>query len=99
MQPHPNQKIEGTSVHVEGWAWHHDPIEDVQLSIDGAHSWQPAQVEDRVDFGWQRFNCVLQLGIGVHEVVAMARSRDGSTQPLKGRRNHCHAVSFEVIGS
>lgn len=99
VKPQPCEKIEGPYIQFQGWAWHCDPIRNVQISVDAAQSWQPAPVEDRIDFSWQRFSCVLRLNPGFHEVVTMASSRDGISQPLEGRRNHCHRVSFEVVDS
>lgn len=97
VRPQPGEKVEGPYVHVEGWAWHHEPIESVQLSVDEARSWSDAPVEERVDFSWQKFAQTLQLDSGMHSIVARATSQDGAAQPLSGRRNHCHTVSFEVV--
>jgi DMSO/TMAO reductase YedYZ molybdopterin-dependent catalytic subunit len=99
VKPQPGEKIRGPYVHVEGWAWDHEPVEMVQLSVDGAQSWKLASVTEGVDFSWRRFTHTLQLVTGNHSVVAKATSRDGTFQPLDALRNQCHTVSFEVIGS
>ena len=98
VRPQPDEKIDSAHVQVEGWAWHHEPIETVQLSVDKGQSWTEAVVDERVDFGWQKFSLVLHIEPGHHEIVARAMSQDGAMQPLSGRRNHCHSVSFEVGG-
>jgi DMSO/TMAO reductase YedYZ molybdopterin-dependent catalytic subunit len=99
VKPRPGEKIEGPHVHVEGWAWHHEPIGSVHLSIDGAQSWRQASVTEGVDFSWQRFTHTLQLESGIYSIVARATSRDGMSQSLGVSRNQCHRVSFEVIAS
>lgn len=71
----------------------------VDVSLDGGMSWEVAELEERVGYGWQGFSIVLQLGVGRHTVTARATSGDGSVQPLSGTRNHCHSVDFEVVGS
>lgn len=97
VKPQPEEKIDGPSVLVEGWAWHHEPIESVRLSVDGGKSWKEADVGERVDFSWQKFSLILHLECGQHNVIARAVAGGGAMQPLSGRRNHCHAVSFEVV--
>lgn len=96
-RPQPGEKIDSLDVLVQGWTWHHEPIRTVQLSVDEGKSWRDAVVGERVDFSWQKFSLVLQLEPGHHSVVSRAVSGEGAMQPLSGRRNHCHAVSFEVI--
>jgi hypothetical protein len=99
VKPRPGEKVEGPLVNVEGWAWHHEPIRNVQLSIDGAQSWTYASVGEGVDFSWQRFTHILHLESGSYSIVARATSRDGMSQPLDVSRNQCHRVSFEVVDS
>jgi DMSO/TMAO reductase YedYZ molybdopterin-dependent catalytic subunit len=99
VKPRPGAKVEGPQVHVEGWAWHHEPIRNVQLSIDGAQSWTDASVGSGLDFSWQRFTHTLQLESGSYSIVARATGRDGTSQSLDASRNQCHTVSFEVVGS
>lgn len=97
VKPQPGEKIEGPGLRIEGWAWYHEPIQRVQLSVDEGRSWIEASVEGRVDFSWQKFGLTLRLGIGCHKILARAVTEDGAMQPLQGRRNHCHAVSFEMV--
>jgi DMSO/TMAO reductase YedYZ molybdopterin-dependent catalytic subunit len=99
VKPRPGERVEGPYVQVEGWAWHHEPIGHVQLSIDGAKSWTHASVGEGVDFSWQKFTHTLQLDTGSYSVVAKAVGRDGTSQPLDASRDQCHTVSFEVVGS
>ena len=96
VKPQPDGKVEGPDVQIEGWAWHHEPVDIVQVSVDGGKSWQEALVGKRVDFSWQKFSLGLQLEPGSYTAIARAVSGDGTMQPLSGRRNHCHSVSFEV---
>ena len=98
VKPQPDEKIDGPDLLVKGWAWYHEPIERVQLSVDKGKSWEEAVVVERVDFSWQNFSLVLHLEPGHYSVIARAVSGDGAMQPLSGRRNHCHSVSFEIGG-
>jgi len=96
VAPQPGEKIDGPRVTVEGWAWYHEPVERVQLSVDEGKSWKEAVVGERVGFSWQKFSVALHLDPGHYSIVARAVSGDGAMQPLSGRRNHCHTVFFEV---
>jgi DMSO/TMAO reductase YedYZ molybdopterin-dependent catalytic subunit len=96
VAPQPDENVDGPNVLVEGWAWHHEPVQHVQLSVDEGKSWKEAVVGERVDFSWQKFSLVLHLEPGQHNVIARAVSGDGAMQPLSGRRNNCHTVSIEV---
>lgn len=81
---------------VEGWAWYNDSVQRVQVSFDRGQSWTEAALESRVDSSWQRFVLVYVLSDGTHTAIVRATSKDGFTQPMAGRRNHCHSVTFEV---
>lgn len=96
-RPIPESTLQGPDVMIEGWTWHESPVARVELSVDEGSQWQVTKLESRVDFSWQRFQCVIQLQPGEHTVLAMATSADGKVQPLKGRRNHCHSVKFTVV--
>jgi DMSO/TMAO reductase YedYZ molybdopterin-dependent catalytic subunit len=96
VRPQPDEKVEGPDIQIEGWAWHHEPVETVQVSVDQGESWQKAHVAERVDFSWQKFSLGLQLEPGQYTIISRAVSGDGTMQPLSGRRNHCHSVSFEM---
>lgn len=97
VRPQPGEKIEGPELRIEGWAWYHEPIERVQLSVDEGRLWMEASVEERIEISWQKFSLTLKLRIGCHKIIARAVTGDGAMQPLGGRRNHCHAVLFEMI--
>ena len=100
VRPAPEElvkKEDGRGVEVRGWAWGCDDIEGVEVNFDDGESWVDAVVEEKVGFGWQGFRVELELGVGRHRVIAKARLRDGSVQPLSGTRNHCHCVEFEVV--
>lgn len=96
-KPSPEAVVAGPNVSVEGWAWHNEPVKSVHVSLDGDHEWEDASVNERIDYSWQRFKIVLGLSAGRHTVVARATSQDRHLQPLSGRRNHCHSVSFLVV--
>ncbi|KAM0721746.1 hypothetical protein Q7P37_002671 [Cladosporium fusiforme] len=96
IKPHPDSVLAGSEVLVEGWTWHHEPVKLMQVSLDGGQEWRDAAVSARVDYSWQRFAVKLQLSPGRYTVIARATSVDGLSQPLSGRRNHCHGVAFRV---
>lgn len=56
VTPQLEEEIDGPSVLVKGWAWYHEPIERVRLSVDAGISWKEAVVGERVDFSWQMFS-------------------------------------------
>lgn len=97
VRPKPEEEVAGPKIKVRGWAWHCEPIEMVEVSVDEGLTWQRASVGERVDFSWQRFWVVVSLGVGSHSVMAKATTKDGISQSLGGRRNHCHKVSFVVV--
>lgn len=97
VKPGPDDVIIGPEVSVEGWAWHHEPVELVQVSVDGGREWMDASVSARVDYSWQKFSITLTLHPGSYTAIAKAISMDGQSQPLSGRRNHCHSVAFQVV--
>lgn len=98
VRPRPEEEVKGSEVRVEGWAWDCEGVKGVGVCVDGGERWAEAVVEGRVGFGWQRFSLVVRLDVGHHTVIARARAKDGSCQPLEGRRNHCHCVRFAVVG-
>ncbi|KAK5151780.1 hypothetical protein LTS14_008912 [Recurvomyces mirabilis] len=89
--------VEGPEVLIEGWGWDAEPVECVDVSVDGGETWEAARVEPRVDMSWQRFLLRLNLQPRRYTAIARATSADGKVQPFKGRRNHCHSVSFEIV--
>lgn len=98
VKPRPDEKLTSLEVRVEGWAWSSRNDNTVEVSFDDGQSWMGAKVEPRVDFSWQKFSFVTALDSGDYKVMAKATSRDGLSQPLSGRRNHCHSVAFRVTG-
>ncbi|EXK27687.1 hypothetical protein FOMG_15915 [Fusarium oxysporum f. sp. melonis 26406] len=99
VRPEPEAVIVGAKVVIEGWAWCFEEVKNVGISFDNGETWIVAQVEDRIDFSWQKWKTELTLASGSYSVIARAESMSGQTQPLSGRRNHVHAVSFSVSGS
>lgn len=95
-RPVPNMVIDKSGLTVEGWAWSHDSVKSVGVSIDKGESWIEAKVGQRKDFSWQRFSVVLQPPLGSHYIMARATSQSGVHQPLQGRRNHVHSVQVTV---
>jgi DMSO/TMAO reductase YedYZ molybdopterin-dependent catalytic subunit len=97
-RPAPGIELRGPEVRVEGWAWSHDGIKRVEVTVDDVEHCCEAMVDGRTEFSWQRFSVELRFAAGQHTAIARATSTDGETQPLSGRRNHCHSVKFTVLG-
>ena len=61
-----------------GWA----PIEQVDVSTDGARSWQPARLGPAVDTGaWHPWTFSWEADAGDHELCSRARDAAGNLQP------------------
>lgn len=97
VKPAPGSQVEGSEIIVQGWAWANDGVTCVEVSRDEGSTWNPAKVEPRQDFSWQKYTAVLKLPKGDHVVLARATGEDGRTQPLGIGRNHVHRVAFEVV--
>ncbi|GKT66433.1 sulfite reductase [Colletotrichum tofieldiae] len=98
-RPEAGAVLTGTDVQVEGWAWCHEHVIEVLVSADAGMSWSEAKVKPRTNFEWQRWNVILNLAPGGHELIASAISVSGQKQPLSGRRNHVHSVQITMQGA
>jgi DMSO/TMAO reductase YedYZ molybdopterin-dependent catalytic subunit len=80
-----------------GWAWASGGVAQVEVSIDGAASWQVAELDPRIDHAWQRFEFDWQAEAGAQQLLCRATARDGRVQPAKGARNEWFGVRLQVI--
>jgi DMSO/TMAO reductase YedYZ molybdopterin-dependent catalytic subunit len=81
----------GEPVEIWGWAWASEPVTSVEVTIDGGHSWIPAEVDPRSQYEWQRFTLRwTPASVGEHLLASRAATRSGATQPLTPRRNRIH---------
>ncbi|RKL31380.1 hypothetical protein BFJ72_g11014 [Fusarium proliferatum] len=96
VRPGPEAVLVEPKVAIEGWAWCFEAVTDVHISFDDGESWTATEVEAREDFSWQKWKIELHLPCGSFSVMARAESASGQIQPLSGRRNHVHVVSFSV---
>ncbi|KAF5886194.1 MULTISPECIES: molybdopterin-dependent oxidoreductase [Rhizobium] len=86
----------GAQTLIFGWAWGADPIEVVEVSVDGGACWRTAQVEPRRQHSWQRFSCAWSpASSGTHRLQCRAIDIAGRGQPLAEARN-C-IFSIEVL--
>lgn len=99
VRPAPDTVLRSSKVDIEGWAWSPDGVDRVEISCSAGKIWWKADLEPRIDFRWQKFNCQLQLESGPQTIVAKATSTNGKSQALSGRRNHAHWVQFAIKGS
>lgn len=99
VRPEPGAVVLDSHVVVEGWAWCHEPVAKVYISLDGGENWISTTVEPREQFSWQKWRATVKLVKGTYTVIARAESVSGRTQPLSGRRNHVHGVEFSLDGS
>ena len=96
VRPAPDAVLKGSKVDVEGRTWSPDGVAKVEISSSNGTTWQPADLEPRIDFRWQQFTCRLYLKPGEQTLVAKATSTNGRSQALSGRRNHAHRVKFTI---
>ena len=95
-RPRPDEVVSAREVVVQGRAWSCEGIERVEVEVDDEVCWRRANLAIRSEYQWQGFECRIRLGNGEHEVKARAHCKSGEVQPLSGRRNHAHSVSFRV---
>ncbi|CZR58588.1 related to sulfite oxidase and related enzymes [Phialocephala subalpina] len=89
-------KVKRGEVEIWGWAWSEDGVVNVEILLSEEMKWRKAKVEPREGFSWQRFSCSVTIKRGTYHLMARATSALGQQQPISDRRNHCHAVEFEV---
>ncbi|MER5530378.1 molybdopterin-dependent oxidoreductase [Streptomyces sp. NPDC002677] len=81
----------GRPVEIWGWAWAHEPVTRVDVSVDGGQTWTPAQVTSRTGHAWQRFTLAwTPSSVGEHILACRATTRSGATQPSTPHRNRIH---------
>lgn len=95
----------GQPLNVRGFAWSgHTPVAAVEVSFDGARSWQAASLGPLPDtFAWRRLHAVLaHPSPGTIEIVARATDAQGRAQPLESApwnpRGYCNNVVHRVRG-
>lgn len=97
VYPAPDAVVKGPKVTVWGWAWCNEPVFKVEVSLDDGATWKMGGVSTRLDFSWQKWKVRLTLSPGNYTLMARAKSLSGMIQPLSGRRNHVHKISFQVV--
>jgi DMSO/TMAO reductase YedYZ molybdopterin-dependent catalytic subunit len=98
VKPAPDDRLQGSTFEVSGWAWSNEDITAVHLNLDDGDEWIEAGVNSRTDFSWQAFTKVITLSPGPHRIIARATSSNGIQQPISGRRNHVHTLNFHLCG-
>ncbi len=96
IKPAPDERIPASDFEIVGWAWSDDGIIDVEIKIDNQKDYVTADLDQRIDFSWQRFRKTITLSPGSHQVTARAKSASGLQQPISGRRNHVHTIHFTI---
>ena len=70
---------------LEGRAWSGlAPVEQVEVSVDGGHTWAPAVLEDAGEhrWAWRRWTFTWQATVGRYTLSARAADAEGRTQPV-----------------
>ncbi|MFK0280886.1 molybdopterin-dependent oxidoreductase [Streptomyces sp. NPDC090499] len=81
----------GKPVDIWGWAWASEPVTGVDVSVDGGHTWAPAELAPRIGHGWQKFTLSwTPPSVGEHILACRATTGSGATQPSTPRRNRIH---------
>jgi sulfane dehydrogenase subunit SoxC len=98
VAPSPEEQLAlGAPYEVWGWAWAPTGVGIVDVSFDGAASWEQAKVEPRHQLSWQRFSVRWRPSLdGSVTLACRATDVDGVTQPLTGARNEVYRVRVEV---
>jgi DMSO/TMAO reductase YedYZ molybdopterin-dependent catalytic subunit len=87
------------SIQVRGLAWTGSGrISTVQLSADGAASWQAASLDDRSNrYDWVRWSVTLTLkNAGAVELLAKATDSAGNSQPLQREPQRVDRYAYNV---
>jgi len=82
---------------IEGWAWSHEPVRAVEVSVDAGATWAEARLAPRgPDHQWQAFTRTWSASVpGPFELHARATDAQSRTQPTTGR-NRIHTVKVVV---
>jgi DMSO/TMAO reductase YedYZ molybdopterin-dependent catalytic subunit len=99
VAPAPGESIaRDKSIEIWGWAWADAGIERVEVSTDSGANWSLAELEAREERAWQRFTLTWRPAEpGPISFACRATSRDGTTQPMSGRRNAIQRVGIRVL--
>jgi sulfane dehydrogenase subunit SoxC len=98
VSPAPDSRLHaGTEVDVWGWAWGDEPVEAVEVSVDGGATWRQADVERRQQRSWQRFQLAWRPDQPAPtRLLSRATTRGGATQPTQDARNAVHSIPVSV---
>ena len=91
--------VAGTPFLVQGWAWAESGVARVEVTADGGVNWMPAMLEQRVDFGWQRFSLHWEFPSGKTQLSCRCFDASGNGQPESGARNAVHTVSLDIAAA
>jgi DMSO/TMAO reductase YedYZ molybdopterin-dependent catalytic subunit len=102
--PRADSVVGGQGVVIEGWAWSFAGVKEVVIGLQGGEGRMGEEVCDTAylqerspgNWHWQRFSWQGKLGAGKYKATSIATCKSGLTQPIEGRRNHVHAVSFKI---
>lgn len=82
---------------ISGWAWGADPIETVDVSVDGGLNWRRAELALRYQHSWQGFGFPwTPTTSGAHQLQCRAFDAAGRGQPPAGARNSIFAIDVSV---
>lgn len=97
VAPAQNGKVKTGETEIWGWAWSSCEVDKVEISGDGGHSWNLADLEPRTHRSWQRFSGRWSAHqAGIHELLSKATDVRGRAQPMEGARNAVYLVSVVV---
>lgn len=98
VSPRAEEHLEEDEQTIWGWAWGATEISGVDVSTDGGESWQPAILEKRSGWSWQRYEMKWRpRAKGQFSIISRARNFDGHIQPMDGSRNAVHTLRVEVV--
>jgi DMSO/TMAO reductase YedYZ molybdopterin-dependent catalytic subunit len=95
--PREDETLSAGPTMIVGWAWSgFGPIHEVDVCVDGGHTWQPADLEPATRRGWRRWSLSWHPAPGVYRLQARAtderRLRQPVTAPWNGKGYQMNAI-------
>ncbi|MGI8680431.1 MAG: molybdopterin-dependent oxidoreductase [Jatrophihabitans sp.] len=99
VSPVNGRPVDASPLEIWGWCWGAHPIARLDVSTDGGHSWEHAELSSHEGDSWQRFALPwAPPSVGEYCLVARATDTLGDSQPDLPRRNQIYRSLIHVGG-